>query len=45
LKTLQIGADHECHDCPSLPKAKLIENVEEKWFTGYDISGDHAFAG
>jgi hypothetical protein len=30
LNTVQIGADHECHNCPSLPKAKLIENVEEK---------------
>ena len=45
MNTAQIGADHECHNCPSLPKAKLIENVKEKWFTGCDKLGDHVFAG
>jgi hypothetical protein len=39
----QIGADRERHNCPSLSKARPIENVKEKWLTGYGKLSDHVF--
>jgi hypothetical protein len=45
LNNAQIGADHDVTTAQNLPKAKLIENVEEKGFTGYHKLSDHIFAG